>query len=639
MTYRVMTTILWGLLAVAGTAWAEPAPGDSLEGEVPAGPALGPADSLESRPVAVAVPQPGAPVPGTPVLGNERFITARPILELASGSLGEALAFTPGVDLVRTGWHGLPQTLRLRGGRTGDIVWLLDGIPFSDGQMEAIDLNWLPVVGLGICEVAEGGLSSVHGSGAVTGVVGMQSVTTMPEFPESDIRAWWGSFDGRAVSLRFNRRITERVGVMSTYENVGSGGWTDHSSADTDRFLGKATALFGSATRVDLMAYRYKGEFGWPDSCPGVPSTHSGDRRNERNLLAMSVLSGEMRRLNVDYHHLETSESYSSAGTTYVDEGIAQGVDIGFLWLAPDSARTGLVVGLKSRRLRSTYLGNRTSTDLYLSALRERKTERLALQGSVRLAKNSGFDAEAAAGLAARFAVRERLFLFSRVHRDYAFPRFSVLFNGGRDGPADPEVRTETSWGLELGLALEGGPLSASVSVFGRDTAGLALWVTDDSCRAYLDPDVRIRVTGLETSLGLSLPPWFEAEVSYSVLHARDGSGASPAYVPQQALVGTARVDRRFSKHVSAGMRLAARYIPPTSAGPRIESCERAACLPDAQLSEYVSAMLNLYVDIDRVTTYFKIQNLVNDHIEVLWGRPSLPPRSYEFGTSWRLLD
>ena len=641
MTFCGKVTICWCLSLVgAGAVVAQPAPVDTLDSPAPTEPPAVTSDSLVSGGVAITVPEPIAPIPGTPILHNERFVTRRPILDLASGSLGEALFVTPGVHLVKAGWHGLPQVLSLRGAKAGDVLYLLDGIPFSDSQNEVLDLNWLPLVGVEVCEIAKGGLSSVHGSGAIAGVMRMRSVTAMPEFPESEIGAWWGSYDDRAISLRFNRRITERLGVLSTYENLESGGWIDDSSADTDRFLGKVTALLGSTTRVDLTGYRYKGDFEWPDSCPRVFSTYPADQENERNLLGASILSGDEHRLRIHYYRLGTSESYSPAGTTYLHESMLHGAELGISWLAPDSARTGLGAGLKSRRLDSSSLGDRTSTDYYVNALKERRSERSMIQASIRLAKNSGFDAEAAVGLAARFAPREGIFLFSRLDRNYRFPSFAVLYNGGKDHPADSRIGTETSWGLELGAAIEEGPMSVVLSVFRRDTDGLAFWLTDDSCGAYLNPGVEIGVTGFETSLGVSLPPWLEAEVSYSAVNARDGTGARPAYIPQQTVMASARVSKRLSRHISAGVTFAGRYVPPIEVGPRLEPCKAyAACLPDAELPDNISAMLNVYIDIDRVTTFFKIRNLTNDDIKTAWGRPGLPSRSYEFGTYWRLPD
>jgi outer membrane cobalamin receptor len=371
-----------------------------------------------------------------------------------------------------------------------------------------------------------------------------------------------------------------------------------------------------------------------------MTGTYPADQDRERNILGASIISGEARRLRFHYYRIGTSESYASAGTTYVHEGLLHGAEIGVSWLAPDSARTAFGAGFKARRLESSSLGDRTSTDFYAHALKERRSERSAVQGSVRLEKSSGFDADTAAGLAARIAPRRGVLVFSRLERSYRFPTFHALYNGGNDSPADSRVGTETSWSLELGATIEKGPLSVSFSGFRRVTDGSALWLTDDSCGACLDPDVETAVTGLETSLRVRMQPSLEAEISYSALRARDGSGARPAYIPSQTVMAVARLRKRLSRHICAGVTFAGRYVPSIEAGARLEPCENnALCIPDAELPGNVSAMLSIQVDIDRVATYFKIRNLTNDTIKTAWGRPGLPSRSYEFGTSWYLLD
>ena len=633
---------VWWLLWLAGAtaAAAQEAPGDTLPGTGPVEPQAVATDTLVSGGWKVTVPEVGPPACGRSILGNERLANRRFLMELASGSLGEAIFAVPGVHVAKSGWHGLPQVLSLRGTRPDDVVYLLDGIPFSDNQLEAFDLSWVPLAGIESCEIAKGGLSSVHGSGATAGALGFRTVTAMPEFPESEIGAWWGGYETRAVSLRFNRRITTRLGILGTYENLETGGWTDDSSADNDRFFGKATAVLGKTTRLDLMGYTYRGGFERPDSCPGDPSTNPADIKNERSLLGVSIVTGERRRFHVSCFRLGTSESYSPPAPRFREKGLLQGAEVGVAWLSPDSARTDFWLGFRNRRFESDSLGNRTSTDLYAHALREIITGRSKLQGSVRLAKNSGFHLEGGGGLAVRYALREGLFLFSRFDRSYRFPGFHVLYNRGEDHPADSGITTETWWGLEVGALVSRGPLSASVSLFGRDASGLALWLMDDSCRAYLDPGVDMTLMGLETSLSFSMRPWFETELSYSAVRVCDGEAVRPAYVPPYAITATARGRKTLSRHISAGITFAGRYQSPTGMGFRLDPCTSgAACLGSAELTGHLSALLTAYIDIDRVTVLFRVQNLLNDSISTAWGRPELPSRSYEFGTSWRLLD
>jgi outer membrane cobalamin receptor len=637
-TKAAIFLMLW--LASAGNAMAQQAPGDTLGRPVPAQPAETGADTTATEPSFTVERRSVSDLAIGAVLGNEVSVSRRLILELASGSLGEALLVTPGVRLARYGWHGLPQALNLRGAGADEVAYILDDVPFSDPQLEVVDLNWLPVAGVEACELAKGGLSSLLGSGAGAGIVGIRTMTAMPEFPESEIEAWWGSFAGRDVSVRFNRRITGRMGILGTYENMGSGGWIDNSSADTEKFLGKITALLGGTGRVNLTGYRYKGDFQWPDSCPTIPTTYPADRQNERSLLGASVLFGEDRLFSLRCYNLETSESYSSADTNSVEEGRLRGAELDMIWLATDSAATAVGVGFKDRRLSSSSMGVRRSTDYFARALKEVRSGRLRILGSLRLARNSGFGTEAAAGLATRFAMGREMFVFSRLDRNYSFPSFRLMSKLGKDDRADSGIETETSLGFEAGVGLRKGGLSASVSAYWRNTEGSAAWLTDDSCNVYPARSFGLEVIGLEASLGVILEPWFETKIAYGRLHTLEDAGETLAGIPPHTVSLLCRVRRPLSEHISAGITLASRYLATAELGPRLETCGAPAeCLSNAELPGQTFAILNFYIDIDRVTTFFKIQNLANDDIRTFWGRPSLPSRSYEFGTSWRLLD
>jgi len=462
----------------------------------------------------------------------------------------------------------------------------------------------------------------------------------MPEFPESEIGAWWGDFDSRELSLLFSRRITRRLGILATYENLETGGWIEDSSADSDRFLTKATVAVGAATRIDVIGYTYRGGFDRPDSCPDDPSTYHARLKDKRNLLGASLVTGERRRLHFRCYRLETSEAYSSAVTRWVEEGLLQGGEIDLSWLDADSAETNVGAGVKSRRFVSDSLGKHISTDYHMHAFKERKWNRYVLQGRIRLAKNSASGAELGGELAVGFAPREGVTLFSRLDRSYRFPGFHALYHRGRGRPADPRIGTESSLGLEVGAVASGGPLTASVSLFGRDASGFALRLLDDSCGTYFDPDVDIGFVGAEVSIAVSMQTWLETEISYSAIRVRDGAGVRPAYVPPYTVAVLARLRKALSRHISAGITFAGRYEPPTELGSRLDPCALGGtCLAGAELPGHLSALLTAFIDIDRVTVYLRVQNLTDETIRAAWGRPGLPSRSYEFGTSWRLLD
>jgi len=120
--------LLW--LAGAASAPAQEAPADTIPGSAPAESEAALPDTLISGESVVTIPEPGPYIRGIPILGSRQFVSRRSILELASGSLAEAIFLIPGVHVTRTGWHGLPQMLNLRGMKPDAAVCLLDGMPF-----------------------------------------------------------------------------------------------------------------------------------------------------------------------------------------------------------------------------------------------------------------------------------------------------------------------------------------------------------------------------------------------------------------------------------------------------------------------------------------------------------------------------
>jgi hypothetical protein len=633
-----LTTLL---LAVSGS-FAQTADGDSLPGAPePAESTAAFADTTSAQPL----PKPLVSLDMGSISRawkspDDATLSHGTLLELASCSPVEAFVTDAGIHVVREGWYGMPEYLVVEGGGSDEIVYLMDGVPFSDNQLEVLDLSRLPLAGLERAQVMKGGLASVVGSGAIAGVWEITSMTAMPESPESEITAWWGSHDARAVSTRFSRRLTDRLGVLGTYENMSYGGWIDDTSSKADKFSGKVTAFPLDKTRLELIGFKNRGDFDWPDSCPTSFGTSSASRGRDRDFVKASLLCGDRRRFRVHYYRLGLSESYSSPETSYVHDGTLHGFEIGVSLLAADSAVTDVGMGYKIRHLASSSLGNRSSHDLYVGALKERRWDGWRIQGSIRLAKNSDFDAQAGLGLSACYVPRRGVRLFGRLDRGYGFPGYYILYADGKDRPLDSRIGPETSIGIELGGTVQKGPVSLSVSVFHRNMAGRAGFATDDSCRTYLDPDMDAATTGSEVSLRLILRPWLDAALSCGICSMEGDDGEKPAHFPGEAIAASASLTRELSPHVSAGITLAGGYVSSIDAGARLEPCgSYAACLHGAELPEYVSGLVDVHLDIDRATVFLRVQNITNSDITTDWGRPPLPARSYEVGISALLMD
>ena len=88
-------------------------------------------------------------------------------------SVTEWLARSPGLRVTRSGGRGLLHSLFLRGGGSGDTLFLLDGVPLNDPATpgESFDLSLLDSLELENLEILRGAGVSWGGPGGLNGVV------------------------------------------------------------------------------------------------------------------------------------------------------------------------------------------------------------------------------------------------------------------------------------------------------------------------------------------------------------------------------------------------------------------------------------------------------------------------------------
>ena len=96
---------------------------------------------------------------------------------LGATTVADALRFVPGVTVQQNGTLGALQTVQLRGASSSQTLVLLDGRPLNEGDTGVVDFSTVPVNGIASVSVTEGGLSAIYGSGAIGGVIQIESLT------------------------------------------------------------------------------------------------------------------------------------------------------------------------------------------------------------------------------------------------------------------------------------------------------------------------------------------------------------------------------------------------------------------------------------------------------------------------------
>ncbi len=148
-----------------------------------------------------------------------------------------------------------------------------------------------------------------------------------------------------------------------------------------------------------------------------------------------------------------------------------------------------------------------------------------------------------------------------------------------------------------------------------------------------------VTYTGMELTADISFPSWLVSSLGYSITSSSQIDGVNVTYYPEWTFTWDLRASRKFSGHVAAGATFAGQWVPSTGVGNRLDDCPGAGCIHDAMLDGYVSGLLYGYVEIDSGRVYGRVRNLFNQTIAQIWGRPELPPRSFELGVSLQLFD
>jgi outer membrane cobalamin receptor len=86
-------------------------------------------------------------------------------------TVGELLGNLAGVDIINEGGGSGRKRISIRGSNTNQVLVLLDGVPLNDPLSGEMDLNQIPLSGVGEIRVLKGGNSSLYGNGAIGGVV------------------------------------------------------------------------------------------------------------------------------------------------------------------------------------------------------------------------------------------------------------------------------------------------------------------------------------------------------------------------------------------------------------------------------------------------------------------------------------
>ena len=124
-------------------------------------------------------------------------ITAEDIKKQPGKTVADLLNVLPGINIDGAfGTPGAELEYNIRGGRSGDILILINGVPMSDPSSVSndYDLRLLSANSVEFIEVMKGGASTLYGSGASAGVINIKLKESSSGKPEVNLTQTIGSF-------------------------------------------------------------------------------------------------------------------------------------------------------------------------------------------------------------------------------------------------------------------------------------------------------------------------------------------------------------------------------------------------------------------------------------------------------------
>ena len=147
-----------------------------------------------------------------------------------TASVAELLRQVPGINVSQQGGRGSVTNVILRGGEPNFTTVLIDGVKVNDPTNTrggSYDFSYLDLAGIERVEIVPGPLSSVHGSGALAGVI---NIIPQYSYDGATFRAELGSQELRSARIGLGHRMNTRIGDM----RAAVAGYATHDDTDVE---------------------------------------------------------------------------------------------------------------------------------------------------------------------------------------------------------------------------------------------------------------------------------------------------------------------------------------------------------------------------------------------------------------------
>ncbi len=472
-------------------------------------------------------------------------ISAEDMERRGQALVGEAIASVPGVTVSQAGVFGGVSSARVRGNAVGHTLVLIDGVPVNDAASPGggYDFATLDTFGIQQVEVLRGPQSTLWGSDAIGGVISIVTST-----PEQGLE--WGGFAeaGSFNTWRTGARLAGGGDKLDGALSIGfraSDGISKADEADgnteDDGFAslnvsGRAGMDLSGAVRVEVLGRLTQSEFDFDGFPP--PNFVLADS-NERSENEEAMLAGRLEAALLDGRfENEVLISQSAIERKSFSDGLASTINDGrrttYRYNGELAIAEGHVAMFGVEREDSEADGEDARADSVFALYEFSPVESLSITGGLRYDDDDRYGSEttgrAAISWQASEVVRVRATWGQGFRAPTIFQTNYICTFCGLTAP-NANLQAETSEGVDLGVDLDLGMGSVSVTAFEQNTENLIDFSFTEGYANIAFAEQR----GIEFGLSTRLTDWLESHVSYTYLDAEDGAGAPLPRVPEHS--------------------------------------------------------------------------------------------------------
>ena len=517
-------------------------------------------------------------------------VTAADIKNGGYNDLGQTLEHAvPGLYLNMVGGQFSYADVSLQGGRTGDVLWLVDGVRVNNRLYSGtLPLDTLPAHMIDRIEVLEGGQSLFYGTQAISGVV---NVVTK-EFTDKtggDVALGFDSDSGKHLSAFLRGELAGNHLVLYGSVDDGDGYQPfrdqDYQPSATDRKRGYDVKSGGIKFMRDITDnVRFSATYQHTDAdiqllYPMLVNKNVNSRDEDLVSAKLDMHISEQVDFYVkayyhdwDTHYITLFNSLENPGTVDVDSD-------NLFWGFNDQGANALL-RLKLNKGFEYYLGydvqkyggrdevlliadHKEETQAFFAQVRtdDDWSTTLHLSGGLRYNSPSDSPSSTVWTATAKYDITPNLFVRGLVGTSFKLPTAEELYAIDPFETGNPNLKPEQAKNLNVSIGgavpMGAGAFNWELVGFFRDVTNLISTETDEITGAddFVNVPGKVKVRGEQLVLSAPLGSVITARASFTRNTSEDTSGQQLQRIPKsvvQAALDYAQPSGRFGVSLSA---------------------------------------------------------------------------------------